>query len=158
MHPLADCSALPIIWSEFLMVYVVATARYCGCVIACLLRSPALFTLLQMRSQAIENKTDQNLRRHHCHDRRCFVSLYENTMSSPAAFFSRRLLCFLACRPSCAVLSQTVFILQIREAAAKTKDPLFTFGVGVDKRQCAFKSAFQKLMGDLQVRTRSYTV
>lgn len=46
---------------------------------------------------------------------------------------------------------QTVFILQIREAAAKTKDSLFTFGAGVDERQCAFKFAFQKLMGDLQV-------
>ncbi|CAM9265978.1 unnamed protein product [Pylaiella littoralis] len=44
----------------------------------------------------------------------------------------------------------TVFILQIREAAAATKDSLFTFGAGVDERQCAFKFAFQKLMADLQ--------
>lgn len=44
----------------------------------------------------------------------------------------------------------TVFILQIREAAAQTKDTLFTFGAGVDERQCAFKFAFQQLMADLQ--------
>lgn len=49
-------------------------------------------------------------------------------------------------------LLQTVFALHIREAAAKTKDSLFTFGAGVDERQCAFKFAFQKLMKDLQVR------
>ncbi|CAN0415926.1 unnamed protein product, partial [Laminaria digitata] len=43
-------------------------------------------------------------------------------------------------------------VLQIRKAAAETKDSLFTFGAGVDERQCAFKFAFQKLMADLQVR------
>ncbi|CAM9740579.1 unnamed protein product, partial [Hapterophycus canaliculatus] len=46
--------------------------------------------------------------------------------------------------------NKTVFILQIRQAAAETKDSLFTFGAGVDERQCAFKFAFQKLMADLQ--------
>lgn len=46
---------------------------------------------------------------------------------------------------------QTMFILNIRQAAAETKDSLFTFGAGVDKRQCAFRFAFQKLMADLQV-------
>eukprot|EP00904_Undaria_pinnatifida_P011760 jgi/Undpi1/7714/HiC_scaffold_23.g10187.m1 len=46
---------------------------------------------------------------------------------------------------------KTVFILQIRQAAAETKDSLFTFGAGIDERQCAFKFAFQKLMADLQV-------
>ncbi|CAN0152582.1 unnamed protein product [Ectocarpus sp. 6 AP-2014] len=44
----------------------------------------------------------------------------------------------------------TMFILNIRQAAAETKDSLFTFGAGVDKRQCAFRFAFQKLMADLQ--------
>ncbi|CAM9775756.1 unnamed protein product [Ascophyllum nodosum] len=44
----------------------------------------------------------------------------------------------------------TVFRLNIREAAAATKDPLFTFGAGVDERQCAFKFAFEGLMNDLQ--------
>ncbi|CAM9334591.1 unnamed protein product [Ectocarpus sp. 12 AP-2014] len=44
----------------------------------------------------------------------------------------------------------TIFILNIRQAAAETKDSLFTFGAGVDKRQCAFRFAFQKLMADLQ--------
>lgn len=50
-----------------------------------------------------------------------------------------------------AILPQTMFILNIRQAAAETKDSLFTFGAGVDKRQCAFRFAFQKLMADLQV-------
>lgn len=58
------------------------------------------------------------------------------------------------CVSSCLCLwggLQTVFVLQIRSAAAETKDPLFTFGAGVDRRQCCFKFVFQKLMEDLQV-------
>ncbi|CAM9775686.1 unnamed protein product [Ascophyllum nodosum] len=44
----------------------------------------------------------------------------------------------------------TVFVLNIRAAANETKDLLFTFGAGVDKRQCAFKFVFQSFMKDLQ--------
>lgn len=55
------------------------------------------------------------------------------------------------------ILLQTMFILNIRQAAADTKDSLFTFGAGVDKRQCAFRFAFQKLMADLQVGVAATT-
>ncbi|CAM9396375.1 unnamed protein product [Discosporangium mesarthrocarpum] len=50
-----------------------------------------------------------------------------------------------------AIANRTVFILDIRNASAATKDPLFTFGAGVDQRQCMFKLVFQQFMEELQV-------
>ena len=45
---------------------------------------------------------------------------------------------------------KTVLILQIAEAAAKTKDIWFTFSTGSSERACVFKEFFLNFMKDLQ--------
>jgi len=45
---------------------------------------------------------------------------------------------------------ETVIILKIAEAAAKTKDIGFTFGTGDSERACVFKDFFLNFMRDLQ--------
>lgn len=46
--------------------------------------------------------------------------------------------------------SQTVIILKIAEAAAKTKDISFTFSAGTPERVCVFQEFFLQFMRDLQ--------
>lgn len=45
---------------------------------------------------------------------------------------------------------ETILILQIAKAAAKTKDIWFTFGTGTSERGCVFKDFFLNFMKDVQ--------
>ena len=50
---------------------------------------------------------------------------------------------------------ETVVILKIAEAAAKTKDIAFTFGAGKPERACVFKDFFLNFMRDLKAELAS---
>lgn len=50
---------------------------------------------------------------------------------------------------------ETVVILKIAEAAAKTKDVWYTFGTGDSERACVFKDFFLDFMKDLQQTLRA---
>jgi hypothetical protein len=52
---------------------------------------------------------------------------------------------------------RTIFVLQISKAAAKTNDPLFTFGAGSQERECLFKGFFLHFMRDLQKELKEGT-
>ncbi|MEL7355775.1 MAG: hypothetical protein AAFN40_04340 [Cyanobacteria bacterium J06560_6] len=53
------------------------------------------------------------------------------------------------------VPGETVIILKIAEAAAKTKDIAFTFGTGESERACVFKDFFLNFMNDLKAELAS---